>query len=143
MNKIKSLYADLLVFPADAKRVRWIDYAKGIAIILVLVAHALSGANWFNIWAYSFHLPVFFILSGLLLSYRKMAQPFGKLLKKYLKSLILPYYLIAFAVLLVELAKDLIQKDFSRQNALSLLSEWAFMIGIKADWFCPAFSLPF
>ncbi|HJB74946.1 MAG TPA: acyltransferase family protein [Candidatus Eubacterium faecale] len=137
MNKIKSLYADLLVFPADAKRVRWIDYAKGIAIILVLVAHALSGANWFNIWAYSFHLPVFFILSGLLLSYRKMAQPFGKLLKKYLKSLILPYYLIAFAVLLVELAKDLIQKDFSRQNALSLLSEWAFMIGIKADWFLP------
>lgn len=137
MKRIRSLYEDLLVFPVDSKRVRWIDYAKGIAIILVLVAHALPGSNWFNIWAYSFHLPVFFILSGLLLNYRKMAQPFGKLLKKYLKSLILPYYLIAFAVLLIELAKDLIQKDFSRQNVLSLLFEWMFMIGVKADWFLP------
>lgn len=135
--KKTGLFKDMLEIPNAESRIRWIDYAKGFAIILVLIAHGLSGENWFNIWAYSFHLPVFFIISGLLISRKKLAQPLGKLLKKYLKSLILPYYLLAFCVLIVEIVKDVIQKDFSTDHVLGLLYDWVFLIGIKADWFLP------
>lgn len=117
--------------------VPWINYVKGIAIILVVIAHDLEGDNWLNIWIYSFHMPVFMVLSGFLIKDKTISYPISKVLKKYLKSLIVPYYLIGFCVLLIEIVKDLLQKDFSVHNLLTLLFNWICMIGIKADWFLP------
>ena len=135
--KNTGLFKYMFDMPNSKGRMRWVDYAKGFAIILVLIAHGLSGENWLNIWAYSFHLPVFFVISGLLISRKKLELPVGNLLKKYLKSLILPYYLLAFCMMIVEILKDVIQKDFSSARAAELLHDWAFLIGIKADWFLP------
>ena len=63
-----------------AQRTDWVDYAKGVGIILVVYAHLLSSA--FNAGVaipqpffllsdsavYSFHMPLFFFLSGLFVS---------------------------------------------------------------------------
>ena len=57
-------------------RLEWVDYAKGLAIILVVYRHALYGVmfsglevdQWLldaNEIVYSFRMPLFFILSGL------------------------------------------------------------------------------
>ena len=50
-------------------RVEWIDFAKCIAISLVIIGHVLS---WFHpqykavyVAIYSMHMPFFFMLSGL------------------------------------------------------------------------------
>lgn len=43
-----------------------IDILKGIGIILVLTAHALEG--FVSQFAYTFHMPLFFIVTGLLIS---------------------------------------------------------------------------
>ena len=44
-------------------RIEWVDEAKGIGIILVMLGHCYL--NWnFCFWFYSFHMPLFFILSG-------------------------------------------------------------------------------
>ena len=55
----------------------WIDGAKGIAIVLVVIGHEISGLIdagvinstaicWFFYdWIYSFHVPVFFFVAGL------------------------------------------------------------------------------
>ncbi|MBW8686717.1 acyltransferase family protein [Chitinophaga rhizophila] len=68
---------DLFNFkPPDAKRHGWIDYAKGIAIILVVYRHVVYGIKstgipveqWIvdgNNMFYSFRMPLFFFLSGL------------------------------------------------------------------------------
>lgn len=60
-----------------AKRERWLDGLKGFAILLVILGHVLSGyldADTFpeayysfyelRTWIYSFHMPLFFIISG-------------------------------------------------------------------------------
>ena len=51
-------------------RIDWIDLTKGIAIFLMVCGHTsipLSISNW--IW--SFHMPLFFIISGILFNATK------------------------------------------------------------------------
>jgi len=60
-------------------RINWIDTAKGLGIVLVVVGHVLRGlvaahvmewtpaARFLDAWIYSFHMPLFFFLSGLFL----------------------------------------------------------------------------
>ena len=65
---------------AKAIRVDWVDYAKGICIILVVMMHstlgvekAAGGISWLNgfiEWARPFRMPDFFLISGLFLASR-------------------------------------------------------------------------
>lgn len=67
----------------------WVDIAKGIGIILVVVGHACCPELPHAI-IYSFHMPLFFFLSGLFIS-RQCEKGFSIYLKKNFKSLLLPY----------------------------------------------------
>jgi fucose 4-O-acetylase-like acetyltransferase len=58
-------------------RIDWVDYAKGLGIVLVVIGHTLRGeitsakgselllAHQIDVWIYAFHMPLFFFLSGL------------------------------------------------------------------------------
>lgn len=48
----------------ETRRITWIDNAKAIAIILVIIGH-ISGVGILGTFIYSFHMPLFFFLSGL------------------------------------------------------------------------------
>lgn len=48
-------------------RIRTIDIAKGIGIILVIMGHLLPENSYLRSVIYSFHMPLFFILSGMVL----------------------------------------------------------------------------
>src|SRR5580698_11291799 len=72
-------------------RLAWVDYLRGIAIVLVVYRHVLLGLQNSgmsippaylnaNIMFFSFRMPLFFILSGIFIS--------GSLAKKSLKQLI-------------------------------------------------------
>lgn len=64
-----------------------IDIAKAVGIILMVVGHFNGLPLWFEKWIFSFHMPLFFILSGYLF------KPKTEILviKGGIKSLILPY----------------------------------------------------
>lgn len=51
-------------------RVKWIDTARGIAILLVLIGHA-GVAPKLNQYILSFHMPLFFFLSGIVFDNKK------------------------------------------------------------------------
>ncbi len=65
---------------AELSRIAWVDYAKGICIILVVMMHSTLGVEkaastltWvhpFIEWARPFRMPDFFMISGLFLSSR-------------------------------------------------------------------------
>lgn len=48
---------------SSGNRIPWVDVAKGITIILMVVGHS-SLPNIIQSWIFSFHMPLFFILSG-------------------------------------------------------------------------------
>lgn len=72
-----------------------IDTAKGLGIVLVVIGHepGISGGDneLFNI-LFSFHLPFFFFVSGVLLGWR---QPFVDILKRRADALLKPYVVVA------------------------------------------------
>lgn len=48
----------------NTKRLDYIDYTKGFGILLVILGHIYDTSNPIKIWLYSFHMPLFFIISG-------------------------------------------------------------------------------
>lgn len=75
------------------KRTSWIDVARGIGIILVVYGHALS-ADSLRFLIYSFHMPLFFLLSGLVFTYRPEQNVVAFLIKNT-RSLLYPYGIFA------------------------------------------------
>jgi uncharacterized membrane protein YcfT len=72
-------------------RIDWVDYAKGICIVLVVMMHSTLGVekalgqagalNTFIDWARPFRMPDFFLISGLFLA-RRIAAPWRDYLDK-------------------------------------------------------------
>lgn len=46
-----------------SKRIEWVDIAKGIAIVAMIIGHEIPN-NDLRTFIFSFHMPLFFILSG-------------------------------------------------------------------------------
>lgn len=63
----------------DKQRFPWLDSARDIAILLVVLGHIGQGAPPLRQWVYAFHIPLFFILTGILfrLMPDRLDQPFG------------------------------------------------------------------
>lgn len=97
---------------AAPKRFHWIDYAKAIGILLVVFGYVIIGMRFsaftqFPPWMqtaefyiYTFHMPLFFLLSGYVFPISK-DKDFGRFLGSSLVNLFLPYLIwnVVFALL--------------------------------------------
>lgn len=71
------------------KRINWIDISKGIAIILMVLGHT-SIPKPISKYIWSFHMPLFFIVSGMMFKPSKYNN-IVEYVKKRVKSLLVPY----------------------------------------------------
>ena len=46
----------------EDKRLDYLDIAKGIGILLVVLGHIYGNNNVFHVWIYSFHMPLFYFI---------------------------------------------------------------------------------
>lgn len=71
----------------------WIDAARGLGIVLVVYGHAISGlpkAAQLEIFIWSFHIPLFFFLSGLV--ERPQVEPgWPAFVRRLWRAIVLPY----------------------------------------------------
>ncbi len=72
----------------SSNRVAWIDWCKGIGILLVLLGHTLR-TDVSLVYIYGFHMPLFFFLSGLVCNEKK--YNWSSFLKSRFNTLIIPY----------------------------------------------------
>ena len=84
-----------------AERLEYIDIAKGIGIFLVVLGHSIDRDTFLSNWINSFHMPLFFFLSGLCFNDAKYTE-FMPFLKKRVSTLLLP--LLYFCVILTVLS---------------------------------------
>lgn len=75
------------------QRLSWVDNAKGFAIILVVLGHICltETVYYFNAWICSFHMPLFFALSGLFTVKHINEETWFLHFKKRFKRIMIPY----------------------------------------------------
>lgn len=89
-----------------SSRIKWVDMAKGIAMLLVICGHTIgysgTGASQQLIRGiiYSFHIPLFFILSGYTSKCSGSREELFLKFKKSVKTLILPAYGLWLVILI-------------------------------------------
>ncbi len=78
------------------KRIEWIDIAKFYGILLVIIGHC-GPPIVPKIMLSSFHMPLFFFLSGCTVKEKHLEQP-RKFIKSRVKGILVPYFLLAFVM---------------------------------------------
>lgn len=81
---------------SENKRIEWIDTAKGIGLLFVILGHLQ--VPYLSTWIYTFHMPLFFFLSGVVFSGAKYT--FKDFCFKKLKSLVVPYFSLGLVIYL-------------------------------------------
>lgn len=76
------------------ERITWLDFAKGVAIILVVLGHAIRNGTDLYKLIFVFHMPFFFVTAGFLLNLDKWSgdKNFRPFAAKIFKRLLVPYY---------------------------------------------------
>ena len=99
----------------SSARVTWVDTAKGYGIILVVFEHDIRGlingdimtwtpiTRFIDAWIYAFHMPLFFILSGLFL-FRSKEKPWGAFVLDKLRTIAYPYFVWSVITMLIKAA---------------------------------------
>ena len=87
----------------STERVGYIDIAKGIGILLVALAHADVSlfSPYLHRLIYSFHMPLFFFLSGYFFN---PETPFWSVVKKRFNTVLKPYLVTIFLIYIVSLS---------------------------------------
>lgn len=114
----------------DKKRLSWIDVLKGLGMVLVMFAHA-SLPDAIRKYIYTFHLPLFFCISGYLFSLRKY-DTFIQFVKAKSKTLLVPY--LAFS--LFNYLFYLLFSRFANTVAENPLKPfWGIFVGVRGtEW---------
>lgn len=72
-----------------------IDIARGIGIILLVLGHIVTGNSYLFNWIFSFHMPLFFFLSGMCVKEEKIHHArFLPYVNTRAKKRLLPYFMI-------------------------------------------------
>lgn len=114
----------------NKRYIPWINYAKVFGIFLVIYGHdGLSGS--LVTFIYSFHMPLFFIISGILYK----PQGIKTMLKKDFKSLIIPYFSLNIICLLNKIFHSLstITLDQIQSHFIAIL----LGLGYNSNGFIP------
>lgn len=70
------------------KRIEWLDIARAISILSIIMFHSVGGGIIFYILG-AFCVPVFFVMSGIVYN----DKDFSVVLRKKIKTLIVPYFI--------------------------------------------------
>lgn len=77
-------------------RIEWIDIAKGIGILFVMLGHCYLDTKY-TFWFISFHMALFFFLSGYTF---RIKEEYNAFVKKKVKALLVPYSFFAIITML-------------------------------------------
>lgn len=82
--------------PTEFWRIEWVDVCRGSALLLVLLGHCTPNSEYFGInirgIIFSFHMPLFFLLSGYTFHFSKNSEMAKNKALYGLRKLVLPAY---------------------------------------------------
>lgn len=118
------------------QRLDYLDIAKAIGILFVIVGHVAGNLDtpFYRVVLYYFHMPLFFMTTGLLISRKEI-----EFNKEYIKNFI---YKNLYALMLPFLLWGLIYSTFNYTNLLKILyGSWESLTSantLTSLWYLPA-----
>ena len=115
----------------EKDRTIWIDSAKGIGILAIMLCH-IQYINWMT----PFKIVIFFVVSGYLYAQKQEGLTARKALS-LTKKLLIPYFTFGLIFLLIELMVSVVQRKPILDSFKALLSMVFSMRGLSTLWFLP------
>ncbi len=129
------------------KRIIYLDLAKGIGVILVMLGH-LQGNTIFSLspyilpmctWIFSFHMALFFIISGMLINIKHdYDKDFKVIVKRRFQSIMIPYLWFSLIYIAIVLYNMIFTKVIPLKTFFVQLWYIVGMYGMNVLWFLPA-----
>jgi len=118
-------------------RYPWVDYARGICIILVCFRHVFEGLSnsgfdvesnsllkYFNIFFFSFRMPLFFIVSGIFFMASMKRKGFSEYVKTRFSTILYPLMIWGFLQITLQLIfADYVNADRHPIDYLHLITD--------------------
>lgn len=95
-----------------ASRIVYIDIAKAICIILVVIGHYSPDGcpEWWmavHDFIYTFHMPLFMFASGFVyIATKRDGEKYGEFIMKKIKRLMIPYFVVSAIVIAIKLLTE-------------------------------------
>lgn len=148
MASVKELYNKAFNLSLLKKsRLEWVDYLKGIALLMVVYRHVLLGIErssitipeemmTANMIFYSFRMPLFFILSGMFISASIAKRSFKQLAGIKFENFLYPYFIWVFIQITLQIVMG------GSTNSDRGLKDYGFIFyqprALDQFWYLPA-----
>ncbi|MCR5202894.1 MAG: acyltransferase family protein [Lachnospiraceae bacterium] len=127
---------------SERKRLDYVDAAKGLSIIMIMMGHITSYYNPLDQWMSSFKVSVFYVISGFLMCYTGSVKnrTFKEFIKKLFMNICVPYIWFCVLGLLFKIVINLLRHK-SIAAVISVVRVYAIhsvcLKGINSMWFIP------
>lgn len=116
----------------DRNRTKWIDATRGIAILITILGHCIGILeNPGNRFILSFHMPLFFFLSGLC---ARIKGNFGTHFRHKVKTILFPQIVLGFLECAVDFMRDPSERVGIVNNFFSWFLVVLFYVSVLFYW---------
>ncbi len=124
----------------EKKRITYLDMVKGIGIILVVLGHSTYAPDQAITWLASFHMPLFFMVSGMLIwQIGEETKPFLFSIGRKAKSIMIPYVTFSILFIIVKLLYLVRMPELiTIEQIWDAIYQTVTFYGISVMWFLPA-----
>lgn len=124
------------------KRLEHLDMAKGIGIFFVALGHMEDIATGTRVWISSFHMPLFFIISGILMAVKdEQEKELKESVRKRFRGLIIPYLWFSLSYFIIDIGNLNIVHNIDLHTFIVDTIDSATFYGMSVLWFLPALFL--
>lgn len=124
------------------KRLDYLDMAKGFGIFFVALGHMEDIATGTRVWISSFHMPLFFIISGILMAVKNdAAGDFREAVKKRFRGIIIPYLWFSLSYFVIDIGNLNVVHNIDLHTFIVDTIDSATFYGMSVLWFLPALFL--
>ena len=124
------------------KRLDYLDMVKGIGILFVVLGHMEDISTGLRIWISSFHMPLFFIVSGILIAVKnEQNNNFKMTLYKKWKGILVPYLWFSLSYFIIDIANVTIIGNIDKRTFIVDTISSVTFYGMSVLWFLPALFL--
>jgi len=120
------------------KRLTYLDLAKGVGIILVVLGHLEYISENVRGFISAFHMPLFFVVSGILMALKdETSSDLRVMLSKKAHGLLIPYMWFSLIYIPIDIMNVLIHHIDMNTFIFNIISSVIFS-GVGVLWFLPA-----